>query len=75
MVGPPPGARELDGAHGPGRSAAGQGHLEAGGLLPQRQGGQLPVCHSSQRPHQDTSQWRHPVHSQVIATLSYSQYF
>ena len=65
VVGPAVGARELDVAHGPSGPALGQGHLEAGGLLPQRQRGQLPVCDSTKCPDQNSPKRRHFVHFEV----------
>ncbi len=52
-------------AAGPERSQPGEGHLEAGGVLPQRQGRRVPVRDRAQRPRQDQPRREDSLHAQV----------
>ena len=57
------------GAAGPGGPQAGPGHLEAGGFLPECQGGRLPVRDYAQPPDQDPPRWRNSLYSETEAEV------
>ena len=57
------------GAARSGRPQTGSGNLEAGGVLPQRQGGRLSVCHDAEPANQDSPRWRNSLHFEVVLTL------
>ncbi len=73
VVGPPPLAPGHQEPTGPGRPKPGQGHLEARGLLPQRQGGQLPVRHCAQCAHQDPPRRGDPLYFEVCMVARSTQ--
>ena len=75
LVRPSPQPPSADGAAGPQRPQPGQGHLEAGGVLPQRQGRGVPVRDGAKRAGAHKPGREDLVHAQVRRSGNASLFF